>query len=464
MGGRQVVVLGAGMAGLAAALYLARDGHHVTLVERDPFDVGEPLDAVDWSRRGISHFLQPHAFGFAGRQELARHLPEVYQALLDAGAREVDCGPKLPGGPRPGDEDIRFLAVRRPLIEWALRRAVRADHRIRVLAGAHVTGLVVERGTVRGAVVDGDPLTADLVVDAMGRRTPTPDWLTRAGVPLPETPTSDCGVVYYCRYYRQRPGFELPDGPWLLSPRGDLGYCAYATFPGDNRTFSGLLAVPTGDTTWRGLREADTFEAAVATIPGLRVWVDPEGVEPITDVLPMAGLRNTLRPAEGMPPGLVAVGDALGHTDPVLALGLTFSLVHAGELAAALLEHDDVGDAGASYDAAVRPELERRFRFATELDAQRLRMWRGEPVDLAHHDGDYALFTVAAAGVAAMVDPDVARVFARRIGLLDSTAVLDEDVAMQQRIEDVFASLTAVPRPAAGPPADSMRSLVSAHG
>jgi 2-polyprenyl-6-methoxyphenol hydroxylase-like FAD-dependent oxidoreductase len=458
------VVLGAGMAGLAAALHLARDGHTVTLVERDPFDATEPLDAVGWSRRGISHFLQPHAFGFRGRLELAEHLPDVYAALLDAGAHDVDCRPKLPGDRRPGDEEIRFLAVRRPLIEWALRRAVLDEARVRVVADAHATGLLLEAGVVRGAEVGGSALAADLVVDAMGRRTPTPDWLARAGIRLPETPSSDCGVVYYCRYYRQRPGFELPDGPWLLSPRGDLGYCAYATFPGDNRTFAGLLSVPTGDTAWRGLRDGATFEAAVATIPGLSVWVDPDGVEPITDVLPMAGLRNTLRPAEGMPPGLVAAGDALGHTDPVLALGLTFSLIHARELALALREHDDVADAGASYDAAVRPELQRRYRLATELDEQRLRLWRGEPVDLAHRDGDYALFTVAAGGAAATVDADVARAFARRIGLLDSTSVLDEDVALQERIEEVFAALTAVPRPAAGPPAVEMRSLVSAHG
>jgi 2-polyprenyl-6-methoxyphenol hydroxylase-like FAD-dependent oxidoreductase len=457
-------VLGGGMAGLAAALHLARDGNAVTLVERDSFDVAEPLDAVAWRRRGISHFLQPHAFGFRGRLEMVEHLPDVYAALIRAGARDVDCRPKLPGGDRPGDEHIRLLAVRRPLIEWALRRALLAEPGVRVLANARATGLVLDAGVVRGADVDGAALSADLVVDAMGRRTPTDEWLARTGVDVPTTPSSDCGVVYYCRYYRQRPGFELPDGPWLLSPRGDLGYCAYATFPGDNGTFAGLLSVPTGDTSWRGLRDGDTFEAAVATIPGLRVWVDPQGVDPITDVLPMAGLRNTLRPAGALPPGLVAVGDALGHTDPVLALGLTFSLIHARELAAAVRAHADAGDLAASYDAAVRPELERRYRHATELDEQRLRMWRGEAVDPAHRDGDYALFTVAAAGAAAMVDPDVARAFARRIGLLDSTTVLDGDVGLQQRIEEVFAALASVPRPAAGPPAAQMRSLVSAHG
>src|SRR5215213_9477425 len=60
-----VVVLGAGVAGLAATLALARDGHQVKLVERDQFPVGDTLDtldALDWERKGIPHFQQPHAF------------------------------------------------------------------------------------------------------------------------------------------------------------------------------------------------------------------------------------------------------------------------------------------------------------------------------------------------------------------------------------------------------------------
>jgi flavin-dependent dehydrogenase len=196
----------------------------------------------------------------------------------------------------------------------------------------------------------------------------------------------------------------------------------------------------------------------------LRAWVDPGGCEAITGVMPMAGLRNGLRSPTATAPGLVAVGDAIGQTDPVLAHGLAFALIHAAALTAAVAGHDDVGDVSAAYDAAVRPALRERFDFVSALDEQRLRMWLGEDVDFAHRDGDYALFTMAAAGAAGMVDPDIARMFVRRIGLLDGTAVLDEDVAMQQRIEEIFAGLISVPRPAAAPSADEMLSLVSAHG
>lgn len=451
-------MLGAGVAGLASALLLARDGHPVTLVERDPLPVGEALDSPAWHRQGIPHFLQPHAFIPRARLELIRSLPDVYDSLLRAGANDADVRSRMPGEPRPGDEDLAYIGVRRPLIEWALRKAVHAQPGIEVRDNARVDGLVTDGGRLTGVTVAGVPLAAALVVDALGRRTPTVGW---AGSPPPAT--SDCKVVYYCRYYRQRPGFELPDGAYVLSPRGDLGYFGFATFPGDNGTFSALLAVPSGVPEWRAVKDVPAFEAAVARIPALRAWVDPEGTDPITGVMPMAGLRNALRPYDGTPAGLVPVGDALGHTDPVLAHGVAFGLIHAAALAAALRAHADAGDAGASYAADVRPALSERYDFATALDDQRHRAWCGEPVDFTRPDGGaYELFTLVAGGAGSLVDAEVFRANVRRIGLLDSLRVLDDDPAMQARYADVFARLRATPRPPAGPPRDEMAAVLAA--
>src|SRR4051812_995343 len=87
MRAKSVVVMGGGVAGLATALLLAREGHRVTLIERDSLQSGgEAAAAPEWPRGGIPHFLQPHAFIPRGRSELRRHLPDVYAALLGAGA------------------------------------------------------------------------------------------------------------------------------------------------------------------------------------------------------------------------------------------------------------------------------------------------------------------------------------------------------------------------------------------
>src|SRR5436305_622650 len=112
-----------------------------------------------------------------------------------------------------------------------------------VVIGGGVAGLAAALLVARG----GRPVTLleRDVVDAVGRR----DARDGGFVPI-ERSSSPCGVVYYSRYYQCRPGFELPDGPWFLSPRGDLGYLAYASFPGDNGTFAALFAVPPGVPEW----------------------------------------------------------------------------------------------------------------------------------------------------------------------------------------------------------------------
>jgi 2-polyprenyl-6-methoxyphenol hydroxylase-like FAD-dependent oxidoreductase len=459
-GARSVVVMGGGVTGLAAALLLARNGHRVTSIERDELGSGGTAQgAAEWPGSGIPHFLQPHAFIPRGRSELRRHLPDVYAALLGAGAWEVDTRSKLNGPATGADEELQYLAVRRPLIEWALRQAVVAEPGVTIRAGARAGGLLVDAGRIAGVRVDGAPVDADLVVDARAvvRRRAT-GWPHTASTPDRRNRATAASSTY-SRYYRCRPGFSPPDGPWYLSPRGDLGYLAYATFPGDNGTFAALLAVPTGVPEWKVLHDAVAFEAAIALVPVLASWATPHGVDPITPVMAMAGLRNSLR-AGSPAAGLVAAGDAYGHTHPVLAHGLAFGLVQAAELARVVSENNDMADAVDEYVAATAPALRERYDYATALDEQRLRMWLGGDVDFAHHDGDYALFTIVAGGVAATTEAALARVFLRRIGLLDSTRVLDDDLALRRRIEAAFEEVAKAPPPRPGPTRAEMIAAV----
>lgn len=200
-------------------------------------------------------------------------------------------------------------------------------------------------------------------------------------------------------------------------------------------------------------------------MPALYSWANPDTAEPITHVLPMGSLQNTLQTTvedEPLALGSFSVADAACHTDPVLALGLSFSLIHARALAHALREHpSDLRDAALAFDAAVRPEMEERFGFSCGLDEQRRRWWTGEPVDIAHRDdGAYELFTFAAGTSAALLDGDVFRRVIRRNTFLDPLAVLDADVATQVRIERIFGELLATPRPPPGPSRDELLEVI----
>jgi hypothetical protein len=85
-------------------------------------------------------FLQPHTFTPRGRRELATLALDVLAALFGAGAWDLDLRPEIVGEPEPGDDELAYVGVRRPLIEWALRRAVAAEPWITVTAGARATG------------------------------------------------------------------------------------------------------------------------------------------------------------------------------------------------------------------------------------------------------------------------------------------------------------------------------------
>ena len=191
-------------------------------------------------------------------------------------------------------------------------------------------------------------------------------------------------------------------------------------------------------------------------MPALWSWVNPDTSSPITGVLPMGSLQNTLRTwAEDRPPaiGLISIGDSLFHTDPVFALGMSLGFIEARELCDALAKCGaNVEAAALAFESAMRPSMVERFRFATALDDLRLARWTGEVVDFAHRDGGaYPLFIMAAGSAAALADPSIFRAVMRRNFFLDPLSVMDTDVEMQIKIERIFGELLAMPRPPAGP-------------
>ncbi len=124
------VVLGGGLAGLAAARLLARHFPRVLILERDRrTSIAEPEQAfAAWERPGVPQFRHSHAFLARLRLVLLAHLPEVLDRLRAAGVREFGLEEVTPPGvvltPRADDEDVVLLACRRSTFEWALHACV----------------------------------------------------------------------------------------------------------------------------------------------------------------------------------------------------------------------------------------------------------------------------------------------------------------------------------------------------
>ena len=149
--------------------------------------------------------------------------------------------------------------------------------------------------------------------------------------------------------------------------------------------------------------------------------------------------------------GIVAVGDAFCHTDPAFAYGLSFALAHAQALAHAATEAPDADAVVQRYRAAAGPEARERHGLACAMDAARSERWSGESVDFTRREACYPLFSFVGALAASPHDDLVLRRTVRRIGLLDRTAVFDEDEVLHERIETILARVAASSSPPAWP-------------
>src|SRR4051812_33031235 len=182
---RRVIVLGAGMAGLATALALKNSGRSVLLLERDEQALCEtPERAFEgWQRPGVPQLHHTHIFLARLRTILRDHHPELLEEMYQAGLMRAGIEEVLPPGqladytPEPGDDDLLHLWGRRATFEYILRQHVTRLPHVSFMFGARVESLRIEsehgRLRVRGVDIKrGDALEhmdAEIVVDSTGQ-------------------------------------------------------------------------------------------------------------------------------------------------------------------------------------------------------------------------------------------------------------------------------------------------------
>lgn len=370
----RIVIVGSGPAGMTAALLLAREGHQVTLVDRDPGPVGHG----EWRRIGVMQFHLPHGLRAQGRAAIAERLPDVHAALIQAGG--LLFAP--PGAP----ESAAMMRIRRSTLERTMWRCVDRQPGVTRCAG-HADELVVADGTAAGVTVDGVFAPADLVIDATGKA----GRLTVAHRPAAEE--ADCGNAYAAREYRLLPGAE--PGPLNGGPGYVAEHDAFLEliFPQDAGVFQALIVRGARDGELAMLRGTRAFEAAARALPGCATWTRPDRAEAIGPVRAGAGLVNRYRPQARDLTGLLAIGDAAMTTNPTAARGLSFAILAGCQVAGIVAGHPRQQWArllGHWCDTELRPW----FSDHVLWDAHMTALWSGTPTD---PDGEIPSMLVGAA-------------------------------------------------------------------
>ena len=319
-----VLVVGAGLAGLHTATLLARRGHDVLLAERRPTLTGAIRTTGIFVRRTLDDFpLPPGCLG-----------PPIRRVVLYP-----------PGLRRPvtldSDRDEYRVGDMGPLYVAAARAA--ADAGVRLALGTRYAG----RGDDGSCLLDGRDgparVRARFVVGADGARSRVARDL---GLDRNDHLIVGAEEVFAVPGNGEPPAFHC-----VLDPSLAPGYLAWVVNDG-RHAHVGVAGY--ADRYPDGMRRA--LERFAVSAPGLPGADRPAEVEKRGGPIPVGGLLRRI----GGPDGLL-VGDAAGAVSPLTAGGLDPCL-RLSELAADVLDdalRAGTPDALAAYDGAA---LRARFR------------------------------------------------------------------------------------------------------
>lgn len=328
-GPKRAVVIGGSIAGMLAAAAIRDHVDSVEIIEaHDLPDGPEP-------RVGVPQAAHIHLLHTGGAEAIDDLLPGTAEQLLVSGAHRIPMTTNMviyspEGWYRRWQRTTHYLiAASRDLTDCIVRERVRQDPRVKLRTRTRAIGLLGDRSHVTGVRIStpreaATELHADLVIDASGRSSRTPQWLTELGIAGLVEDTVDSGLAYASRIYRA----PVPTRDWPMisinaDPRLPQPGNAGGILPIEGgRWHVSLMGAPNGHPT----REEDAFEPFARTLRHPIVADLLTHAEPLTDVSVTHSTANRRYYYERLahwPDGLVALGDSVAAFNPIYGHGMS---------------------------------------------------------------------------------------------------------------------------------------------
>jgi hypothetical protein len=157
--------------------------------------------------------------------------------------------------------------------------------------------------------------------------------------------------------------------------------------------------------------------------------------------------------------GVVALGDALVHTNPLYGRGCSLGMAHSFGFADLMVDNDDPVALALGVEELTCAEIDPWYRTSVTQDLENQRVARGEAAS------DDPMRSLMRDGLmpAVRTDPDVFRAFLRVLNLLDAPDAMMSNQNVVARILEIWQARGERPDPPAeGPTQDEMIRILAA--
>lgn len=331
----RTVILGCGMAGIAAAAALRNHFEDVVVIERDD------IPSQPEPRRGVPQHAQLHNLLSCAQFNLEYLLPDFIENLREAGAGDAsvadethvyELGIKMP----ERSLGLRLMSAWRPVIEHVARQRLQEEDRVAFEGLGRAIGLRKSNGRISGVTVEKDgrerTISADIVVDATGSGSNAFRWLSNIGEQIPQTDSVKAGQWYVSTIFERPIEHEDSNDFWL-------------TFPSPPETRGGLIS-PIGNNQWYVSLSGRLTDQPPKTVEEVKAYATTLGDNlAIASLIERAESRTlpnlfrkttaTMRRYDQVDEpltGFLPIGDAIASLNPLFGQGMSVASQQAREL------------------------------------------------------------------------------------------------------------------------------------